>query len=141
MKMLSTIVMPVAKYEIKVVSENTKAGETRKKWKRVKVADEQEMQGFIISYRGQEHVLYVPTAHMRSGDLHTTSWCCDEHGEVIQAIWQHGHSGQKEHIEPALFDWRVEQFVRKTSYHYGQFNDPYKYLRRVLFNDYKNEEK
>ena len=134
--------MPVAKYEYKVVTETTKSGKTRKGWKRVKVADEQEMQGFIISYRGEEHILYVPTSHMdkANNDQMTKSWCCDEKGEIIQAVWQHGQSGQKEHIEPALFDWKKEELVQMMDYHNGQFKDPYKYMRRVLFKNYMKGE-
>lgn len=129
------ITLPIPRFEWKLLPAITKTGrisKTRTEFRRIKIADEQEFQGFEFNYKGKIVEVFVPVANM-DDEHHTASWCCDKDGKEIKAIWQHGQYGSKTHEEAALFDWKRQYMVDCTVYCDGRFKDSYKYLRKVCF--------
>ena len=125
--------LPVAKTEWKLEPAITKSGrvsKTRKEWKLVRVADEQECQGYFINVNGKQVEVFVPMENL-TRDYHWTRIYTSE-GEKIMALWQHGIYGSKIHKEPAIFNWKREELVTMTVYCDGQVKDSHKYLRTVL---------
>lgn len=127
------ITLPIEKREWKNVPAITKTGKvskTRTEWKLVKVADEQDFQGYIITINGKDVEVFAPTASM-SDTHHTICNLFTKDGKLIMATWRHGRYGSMVHEEPALFDYKREEFVTVTTYCDGRFKDSYKYLIKV----------
>ena len=129
MKTFSTKIMPVLVR--KRMAVDAASGGNHKEWRYIDVPKNMECQGYIISYRGKEVMFYVPVSYMNGTS--TRSWICNENGERINAIWQHGRYGSMEHIEPAIWDFKAERFVQKIAYCEGKIKDSFKYMTRVLF--------
>ena len=130
MKTQMTKIMPIMMRQRKIV--NVTSDGRHKEWRYVNVPIEHECQGFVVNIDGKERRFYVPVACMTNRDK-TSSWVCDESGNIINAVWQHGRYGTTNHVEPALFDWKYESFIGKLHYCNGNVKDCYKYLLRVLF--------